>query len=398
MTLKIAFYGHPLLNNNKTGIGYCEDGLLRGLLTLHPQQEYLVDIFTSGEKEKKRQSIRDYGETVKISECGWISERVFKLLSLVVELPYIWFFREKRDITHFCNYVVPLGVRGKKVVTVHDLAFREFPETVRGRTMVMLKRNLKRSLRRADAIVTVSEFTKKELMKYYDIASEKIAVVPNGVDTAQYHLNYSSEQIQGAKKKYSIEGSYFLYLGTLEPRKNLRGLLLAYKKFYEERKDTGKEIPKLVLAGGKGWMYDEIFQTAEEISLKDHVIFTGYVDDQDKAPLMCGASVFCFPSLYEGFGMPPLESMACGTPVLTSNNSSLKEVTEDAAIQVDPYDLDQMAQKMAELCDNNDLGQQLRERGIKQAEKYSWSNAVEKLWEVYQRVAGEPVYEERTRE
>ena len=235
-------------------------------------------------------------------------------------------------------------------------------------------------------------------MKYYDIASEKIAVVPNGVDTAQYHFNYSSEQIQGAKKKYSIEGSYFLYLGTLEPRKNLRGLLLAYKKFYEERKDTGKEIPKLVLAGGKGWMYDEIFQTAEEISLKDHVIFTGYVDDQDKAPLMCGASVFCFPSLYEGFGMPPLEAMACGTPVLTSNNSSLKEVTEDAAIQVDPYDLDQMAQKMAELCDNNDLGQQLRERGIKQAEKYSWSNAVEKLCEVYQRVAGEPVYEERTRE
>ena len=246
--------------------------------------------------------------------------------------------------------------------------------------------------------MTVSEFTKKELMKYYDIASEKIAVVPNGVETAQYHLNYSSEQIQGAKKKYSIVGSYFLYLGTLEPRKNLRGLLLAYKKFYEERKDTGKEIPKLVLAGGKGWMYDEIFQTAEEISLKDHVIFTGYVDEQDKAPLMCGASVFCFPSFYEGFGMPPLEAMACGTPVLTSNNSSLKEVTGDAAIQVDPYDLDQMAQKMSELCDNNDLGQQLRERGIKQAEKYSWANAVEKLWEVYQRVAGEPVYEERTRE
>lgn len=160
----------------------------------------------------------------------------------------------------------------------------------------------------------------------------------------------------------------------------------------------GKEIPKLVLAGGKGWMYDEIFQAADEISLKDQVIFTGYVDEQDKAPLMSGATVFCFPSFYEGFGMPPLEAMACGTPVLTSNNSSLTEVTGEAAIQVDPYDLDQMAQKMAELCDNNDLRQQLRERGIKQAEHYSWTNAVEKLWEVYQKVAGQPMNEERTGE
>lgn len=384
--MKIAFYGQPLLSDRKTGIGYYEDGLLRGILKGHPEQEYMADIFTFGEEKKKRQCIRHYGENIKISECGWISERVFKLLSLVLELPYVLFFRERRDITHFCNYVIPLGVKGKKVVTIHDLAFREHPETVRGRTMVMLKRNLKRSIKRADAIVADSEFTKQEIIKYYKVAPEEVYVVPCGVDTTQYHMKYSREQIECVKKKYSIEGKYFLYLGTLEPRKNLSGLLRAYRKFYDKRRKKGKDIPKLVLAGGKGWMYDGIFHAAEEICLKEYVIFTGYVDEEDKAPLMNGASVFCFPSFYEGFGMPPLEAMACGTPVLTSNNSSLAEVTGEAAVQVNPYDLEEMAARMEELCDDESLCQQLRERGRKHVEKYSWENAVQMLWKVYERL------------
>lgn len=360
--------------------------MLRGLLKMYPQHEYVVDIFTYGEREKKRQYIADYGEVVKISECRWISERLYKLISLALEMPYVWFFRRERDVTHFCNYVIPFGVKGKKIVTVHDLAFREYPETVRGRTMLMLKRNLKRSIRQADAIVTDSEFTKSEILRYYDVREESLHVVPCGVDMTQYHSDYSREQIECAKKRYNIEGCYFLYLGTLEPRKNLRGLLLAYKKFYETRKETGKEIPRLVLAGGKGWMYADIFQTAEEISLRDHVIFTGYVHEEDKAPLMCGAAMFCFPSFYEGFGMPPLEAMACGTPVLTSDNSSLAEVTGDAAVHVDPYDLEQMAEKMAELCDDSELRQECRERGVKQAAKYSWESAVEKLERVYESI------------
>lgn len=383
--MKIAFYGQPLLSDNKTGIGYYEDGLLRSLLKMHPKHEYIVDIFTSRDHERK-EYIRNYGDVVKVSKCGWISERLYKLVSLVVEIPYIWFFHEKRDITHFCNYVIPFGVKGKKVVTVHDLAFREYPETVRGRTMLMLKRNLQKSLKRADAIVTDSEFTKSEVLKYYDVPAERVHVVPCGVDMSQYHSNYSREQIEYAKKKYSIKGNYFLYLGTLEPRKNLKGLLLSYKKFIENRKEAGKEIPMLVLAGGKGWMYDEIFQTANEASLKEHVIFTGYIDEEDKAPLMSGATVFCFPSFYEGFGMPPLEAMACGTPVLTSNNSSLAEVTGDAAVHVDPYDLNQMAKMLAELCDNVELRQQLQTLGVRQAENYSWESAVAKLWEVYEKL------------
>lgn len=387
--MKIAFDGQPLLGQNKTGIAYNEEGLLRGLLKQYGQDQYALDIFLFKHADEKRKAISHYSPDLTIHGCRWFSGTLFRMLSLIFPIPYCWFFRPQRDITHFCNYVIPFGVKGKKVVTIHDMAFREYPETVRARTMVMLKRNLKRSIKRADAIVAVSEFTKKELLKYYDVLPEKVVVVPNGVDTAQYHSNYSTKEIERAKEKYNIEGKYFLYLGTLEPRKNLCGLLRAYKIFYDKRKEAGEDIPKLVLAGGKGWMYDDIFCTAEEVCLGEDIIFTGYVDEEDKAPLMSGASVFCFPSFYEGFGMPALEAMACGTPVLTSNNSSLAEVTEGAAVQVAPDDLAGMAKAMEQLWKDKGLCEELVEKGFKRVQKYSWESAVRVLHDLYQRLQGE---------
>lgn len=381
--MKIAFDGQPLLGQNKTGIAYNEDGLLRGLLKQYGQDQYALDIFLFKHADEKRKAISHYSPDLTIHGCRWFSGTLFRMLSLIFPVPYCWFFRPQRDITHFCNYVIPFGVKGKKVVTIHDMAFREYPETVRARTMVMLKRNLKRSIKRADAIVADSEFTKQEIVKYYRVAPEEVYVVPCGVDTAQYHSNYSTEQIERVKEKYNIEEKYFLYLGTLEPRKNLCGLLQAYKIFYDKRKKAGEDIPKLVLAGGKGWMYHEIFRTAEEVCLEEDIIFTGYVDEEDKAPLMSGASVFCFPSFYEGFGMPPLEAMACGTPVLTSNNSSLAEVTEGAAVQVDPENLEEMAKAMELLWKDGELCEELVEKGFKRVQKYSWENAVRVLYQMY---------------
>lgn len=385
--MKIAFDGQPLLGHNKTGIAYNEDGLLRGLLRQYGQEDqYAVDVFLFKHADEKCEAVSHYSPKLKIHGCRWFSGTLFRMLSLIFPVPYCWFFKQKRDITHFCNYVIPFGVKGKKVVTIHDMAFREYPETVRARTMVMLKRNLKRSVKRADAIVADSEFTKQEIVKYYRVAPDEVCVVPCGVDTAQYHNNYNTKQIERAKGKYGIEGKYFLYLGTLEPRKNLCGLLQAYKIFYDKYKETGEEIPKLVLAGGKGWMYDDIFRTAEEICLKEDIIFTGYVDEEDKAPLMSGASVFCFPSFYEGFGMPPLEAMACGTPVLTSNNSSLAEITEGAAVQVSPEDLEGMAKAMGRLWEDRELCAELIEKGFKRVQKYSWENAVKVLHGLYQKL------------
>lgn len=384
--MKIVFDGQPLLEKNKTGISYYETGIIKAMLKNFPHNEYGVDIFTFKNRQEKKNMIAEQFSDLDIHECSWFSGTLYRMLSLYLPVPYSLFFRKKRTITHFCNYVVPFGVRGKKIVTIHDLAFRKYPETIQKRTMLMLKRNLRKALKRADAIVTDSEFTRNEVLRYYDVPAERLHVVPCGVDMDQYHTGYSRRQIEVSKKKYNIEGEYFLYLGTLEPRKNLCGLLRAYKKFYDMVKGMGKTVPKLVLAGGKGWMYDEIFHTAGEILLKDHVIFTGYVDEEDKAALMCGALVFCFPSYYEGFGMPPLEAMACGTPVLTSNISALAEVTENAAVQVAPDDVEGMAAAMKELCDNNELRCRIRKCGLEQAAKYSWESAVEALNNVYEKL------------
>lgn len=384
--MKIAFYGQPLLNQNKTGIAYYEDGLLKGLVRDNTDEDWGLDIFTISNNGASEQCREKYGNRLSVCECRWISERLYKLISLVLPLPYHLFFKEKRDITHFCNYVIPYGVKGKKVVTVHDLAFREYPETVRGRTKLMLKTNLKRSLKSADAIVVDSEFTKSEIIKYYNVSEADIDVVPCGVDTSCYFPE-TYENIMSVKQKYGIQDEYFCYLGTLEPRKNIAGLLAAYKLFMDKSGSrTGENVPKLVIAGGKGWMYEGIFQKIAELSLEEDVIFTGYVAEEEKNALMSGAMIFCFPSFYEGFGMPPLEAMACGVPVLTSNTSSLAEVTGEAAYQVDPYDLERMSDAMVELYHDRNLRNDFIQKGFEQVKKYSWERAVGILRQVYARL------------
>ena len=177
----------------------------------------------------------------------------------MIYIPYACFFSGEREVTHFCNYVIPFGVRGKKVVTIHDLAFREYPQTIRTRTMMMLKMNLRKTLKRADAIAVDSAFTKSELVKYYNVQKGKIYVVPCGIDKEKYEKKRS---VKPVKEKFGIDGEYFLYLGTLEPRKNIVRLIKAYDEF---RKENEKDIlPDLVIAGGKGWMYDEIYEICEK--------------------------------------------------------------------------------------------------------------------------------------
>ena len=385
--MKIVFDGQPLLGQ-KTGIAYYEDGLIRGLLEQYEENEYALDIFTFQHANEKRASVSHYSPNLKIQECSWFSGTLFRMLSLIFPVPYRFFFHEEREITHFCNYVIPFGVKGKKVVTIHDLAFREFPETIRRRTMIMLKRNLKRSIKRADAIVTDSEFTKQEIIKYYGVSPEEIYVVPCGVDTEKFYPEEDTNVISKIRGKYGIEGEYFLYLGTLEPRKNIEGLLQAYQKLLEKTGSSKREVPALVIAGGKGWRYDSIFEKVKELALENQVVFAGYIAEEDKTPLLSGALAFCFPSFYEGFGLPPIEAMACGTPVITSNTSSLVEVTGEAAVQVNPYDTEELASAMENMWRDEKVRQEFREKGFAQVKKYSWKNAVQLLYEVY-RILGE---------
>lgn len=378
--MKIAFDGQPLLNANKTGIAYYEDGLVKGMMKYYPENEYQLDVFTFRGREEKLQYLEEYGNIGR-NECAYFPGSLFRMISMLFPIPYSLFFRKKRDITHFCNYVIPFGVRGKKVVTVHDLAFREYPETIRKRTLMMLKSSLKRSIRRADAILVVSEFTKKELLKYYNVPEEKIHIVSCGIDTDKFYPIEDKKQIDKVKEKYGISEEYFLYLGTLEPRKNIEGILESYSILKDRMKEP---IPKMVIAGGKGWMFDSIFAKVQEMDISEDVIFTGYVDEQDKVELLNGAIAFCFPSLYEGFGMPPMEAMACGTAVITSNGSSLSEVTGEAAVQVEPTDYQQLSEAMEQVWKDEEYRIKLQQKGFEQVKKYSWKNAVDALHEVFE--------------
>ncbi len=384
--MKIAFDIQPLLHTTKSGVGFHEDGLIRAMIEQFPKNQYYLEVFTKKERKKKLEIAKKYQKKkrkVKIQECSWFSGTLYRLLFYFFAIPYRWFFREKAEITHFFNFCIPPGVYGKKVVTIHDMAFQRYPETVRFRTKQMLRLNLKRSIKRADAIIAVSEFTKKEILHFYKDSKDKIFVVPNGINCSVFHPNYSETEIEQAKSSYGIFNEYFLYLGTLEPRKNLLRLIEAYFKLQEESKE---KLPKLVLAGGKGWMYQEIFQFVEQLKQKENILFIGYVKDKDVPLLLNGAKVFCFPSLYEGFGMPILEAMACGTPVLTSNRSALAEVAGDAAIKVNPNSIEELKRGLSCLHLNSELRKLYSERGIKRAQNYTWNCSAKQLEKVYEMI------------
>ena len=377
--MRITFDAVPICSEKITGIGWCEVGQTQALARLHPEDKCEYSFFSSGDKERIKRVKGFAGENISLN-CSSFSGYLYRAATVLLPLPYSFFFGRKADVTHFFNYIVPPFVHGKKVVTVHDMVYKAFPETVRGRTKFMLNSGLKRSMKRADVIVTDSEFSKREIIKYFPRYEDKIRVVPCGVDMERFHPCTQPERIPEVKKSLGIEGDYFLYLGTIEPRKNLERLISAYGALV---KKLGDRSPKLVLAGGKGWLYDGIFARVERLGLADKVIFTKYVPSEDMNPLMCGALAFVFPSLYEGFGMPPLEAMACGVPVLASGEASLPEVTGDCAVICDAYSVKSIAQGLYRLYSDENLRKELSLRGPERARKFTWERSAEMLRDIY---------------
>ena len=381
--MKITFDAVPICSEKMTGIGWCELGQTQNLAELYPENKYEYSFFTSGDKERVKRVQKFAGKRIKLNTSGF-SGFVYRAVSTFLPVPYSFFFGRKSDITHFFNYIVPPFVHGKKVVTVHDMVYKSFPDTVRGRTKYMLDIGLKRSMKRADLIVTDSEFSKKEIIKYFPQHESRIRVVPCGVDLERFHPCDDPERIPEVKKSLEIEGDYFLYVGTIEPRKNLERLITAYAAFV---KKVGSSSPKLVLAGGKGWLDQGIYSRVEKLGMKENVIFTKYVPSEDMNPIMCGALAFVFPSLYEGFGMPPLEAMACGVPVLSSGEASLPEVTGDCAVICDAYDTKSIAEGMYRLYSSEELRKELSRKGLQRAQGFTWKRSAEMLMEVYRELA-----------
>jgi alpha-1,3-rhamnosyl/mannosyltransferase len=287
-------------------------------------------------------------------------------------------FGKTAEITHFFNYIVPHGVKGKSVVTVHDMGYKAYPETVRERTRLLLETGLSKSVERADRIVTLSEFSKSEILKYFPNIESKIRVIPCGVSQEHFRIISDSFVLEEYRKKTEITKEYFLYLGTIEPRKNLSSLIDAYAIF---RAKFGESSPDLIIAGSKGWYFEEILTKAEATS---GVRILDYVDYDDVPKLMGGAKAFVFPSLYEGFGMPVVEAFGCGVPVVTSAANSLQEVAGDCAVMVNPLDVESIADGMMQIFENTTLANSLSAKGYERSRSFTWERAAVMLNKVYE--------------
>ena len=380
ISMRIAFDVQLFLKGEKTGIAWCADNLIKELLK-DSSNEYLLNYFETSQARRKLNELDAYRKKGCLDNaCKYFDDILYKMLWSILPISYSIFFGKHSQITQFFNYSIPPGVKGKKVTIIYDLAYKAIPETVRKKTRRWLELTVPKSCRRADKIITISEFSKSEIIKYLQVEEEKITVMPLGVNENLFHSGYKFAQIQSIKEKYKIEGQYFLYLGTLEPRKNIERIIDAYS-CYVQRNHT-IDVPHLVIAGRKGWMYDSIFDKVKHLKLEEKVIFTGYVLEEETPILMCGAKCFIFASLYEGFGMPVIEAMSCGTPVITSNTTSLDEVSGEAAMKVNPLNVIEITKAMEAFSDEGTRNE-YRIKGFIHSSKYTWKAAASILTSVY---------------
>ena len=374
--MKIAVDGQVFFEEQKTGIGWLAHNVICCMPSIDKTDEIQLNCFTLGGNRKRQYLVEQYREYgIQNKKCGWFHGGIYSRIWKILPIPYWFFFGRDTDITVFFNYIIPPGVKGKKIAFVHDMAYRAYPATVEKRTRAALEKSLEHTCRIADRIITISQFSKTEIMKYMGVDEKKIDVIRLGVDSRYYHPNYRQVDIQTAKLKYGVPDEYFFYQGTIEPRKNLERLIRAYGLLYQRNRD----VPALVLAGKKGWLYDEIFRAVTELQLEKKVLFLGYIDIKDIPKLMCGAVAFVYPSLYEGFGLPPLEAMSCGTPVIASNAASIPEVVGDAGILVDPKNEEEIADALGRICTDSQLGKQLRNAGLQRAKEFSWEESAKQV-------------------
>jgi glycosyltransferase involved in cell wall biosynthesis len=288
------------------------------------------------------------------------------------------------DLYHATDFVLPpVRPKTRTVLTVHDLSFVRAPEAASPALKAYLDVVVPRSVRRADHVLADSQATKDDLIALYNVVPEKVEVLLSGVN-ARFQPITDPAQITAVREKYQIGAAPFiLSVGTVQPRKNYERLIAALAAL-----PANLDV-HLVIAGGRGWLQGPIYAAVEKLGLQARVHFIGFADDDDLPTLYSAARCLAFPSLYEGFGLPVLEAFACGTPILTSNVSSLVEVAGDAALMVDPHSTDEITVALTRLLTDDSLRATLIARGVEQAKQFTWARAATQLQAVYRRLLGQ---------
>ncbi len=313
-----------------------------------------------------------------------------KIPNRILNYPLLWLLRrprfdkwvgEKVDIFFMphINYMA-VSKNVKTILAVHDISFLIEPRFFSWwknlwHSFVMVKL----LVRRFDKIVVFSEHTKRDLAALCKVNPEHISVIPSGIDQSFKVYDKNDPGIAAVATKYKLTKPFILFLSTLEPRKNVEGLVLAFNQLKEKHQGD----LELVLAGGRGWKSAPIFKLIKESPYKDDIKILDYVPENERAFLYSLAQVFAYPSFYEGFGFPPLEAMACGTPVVVAGVSSLPEVVGNAGILIDPYNPSSIALGLEQVLINNELAQDLREKGLIQAKQFNWENAAERYLRLF---------------
>jgi len=283
------------------------------------------------------------------------------------------------DILHAMAFVIPLMARCPSVVTIYDLSFLRYPHAFRPFNRWYLRCFTPVSARRARRVIAISESTRQDVIRHLGVAPERVDVIHCGVDPSFHPLPAS--EVESFRLEHHLFDPFVLFVGTLEPRKNVELLIRAYARW----RGSCARAPKLVIVGAKGWYFETIFRTVASLGLDDIVLFPGYISTEQLPLWYNAAGLFVYPSLFEGFGLPVLEAMACGTPVICSNVSSLPEVAGDAAILVSPDDEVALADAMGAVWESSGLRDAMIERGLARARELTWTRAAAQTVQTYQR-------------
>jgi len=288
--------------------------------------------------------------------------------------------KAKADLLHSLAFVAPAYMRQKSVVTVHDLAFKLFPGTLTGLRRLYLGRATERSVRTADRVIAVSHAVKSDIVRRLSVQSKKLVVTPEGgLESAGLAPRLKPRYLA---RLLGWDGDYILFMGTMEPRKNLKRLLAAFSMLRKRHEPKCK----LVIVGRRGWLTGGLRGELAEKGIERDVVFTGFLPDNVVMGLMQDANVFVMPSLYEGFGLPLVTAMACGTPIAASNAGAIPEVVGEAGLLFNPYDVEAMAESLRQILASPDLAGKLVEAGKKRRRQFSWVRCAKETVEVYQSV------------
>lgn len=291
--------------------------------------------------------------------------------------------RYKLDLLHSLHYTMPLAYPGRTVVTFHDMTFFLFPHLHTLPKRYFFRFFIQFSRRRATAIIADSESTRQDAIRLTGVPAGKIHTILLGV-TPDFHPEYNPAVLQAVRQKYNLPERFVLFVGLLEPRKNLPTLLQAFASLSPQEPEV-----KLVIVGRQGWMYDKALQLVHSLCLEDRVHFTGYVDQSDLPGVYNLAEVAVYPSIYEGFGLPVLEAMACGTPVITTDVSSMPEIAAEAGVLVPPGDILALAQAIEGLLFNPGERQRRSDLGLQRAAHFTWQRTANETLKVYANVLGQ---------